>query len=341
MNKPLVSIIIVNWNGENVIGECLSSLFAQNYKNIEVIVVDNNSFDSSKKIIKKFEKVKFIENEKNKGFAAGNNIGFKKASGKYILLLNNDTEVSKEFLDPLVRVLEENENIVVVQPKILFKKSHFYTDGRINSIGSFFTSSGILYHIGYGKLDMPVYNKSFKIFTAHGSCMLLRKNHAQKIGLFDPDFFAYFEETDFCLRVWLSGGEIIYIPDSIVYHKGGVSARKYGNKQVIFHSFKNRICCYLKNFETLTLLRILPVQILLCEFQAFLYLLFGNINGFFSVQKAFMWNIRNFNDTLNKRKIVQQTIRKVKDKTFLKEVEKNPRILYYLYFLKGLEYYKD
>ncbi len=342
MDKPLVSVVIVNWNGEAILQECLSFLFTQNYRNIQVIVLDNNSTDKSKEIIKNFKKVEFIESDNNLGFAQGNNVACAKAKGEYVLLLNNDAIVTKNFLKHLVAILEKDKNIGIVQPKILYKGNPSYIDNTVNSIGAFFTPTGFLYYPGYGKkFNLSMHSRENEIFSAYGACMLIRKKLIDKIGLFDSDFFLYFEETDFCLRAHLAGYKVICTPKSFVYHRGGVSARKFGDEKIFFHSFKNRVSSYIKNFEVKTLIRILPLHLLIYETTAVIYLLTGRIRLFLVIQKAIFWNLTNLPKTLGKRNIIQKNIRKVKDSMFLTKVSRSPRLSYYLYLFKGLEYYKD
>lgn len=340
MNTPLVSVIIVNWNGDKIIGNCLSSLLEQNYKNIEVIVVDNNSSDRSRDVIKSFKNVLLVESAINTGFAKGNNIGFQKTKGKYILLLNSDVMVTSGFLSTLVNKLEENNTIGVVQPKILYKENALHENNAINSIGAYFMPTGFLYYPGYGKnYNTPKYNKSEEIFTAYGACMLIRREVIDQIGLFDDDFFMYFEETDFCMRAWLAGWKVYLQNNIFVYHAGGVSARNYGTEKIYFHSFKNRINTYIKNLEFINLIKIIPVHIIICLGISFVYLLQGKFKFFLAINKAILWNILNFKKTLKKRKWVQ-SIRKVSDR-YLLSVTGHPRMSYYLYLFKGLEYYKD
>lgn len=343
MKSPLVSIIVVNWNGEAVIADCLSSLDSQTYKNIEIILVDNNSRDGSVQLVKdSFPNVQIIINATNKGFAEGNNIGAEVVKGAYVLLLNNDAFVEKHCIEVLVRKMEDDETIGVIQPKILYKGSPFYPDGVINSIGSYLTITGFPYHIGYGKKSsLAFYNKESEIYTAFGACMMIKRSVIDEIGLFDEDYFAYFEESDFCHRVLLSGYKVMYTPSATAYHRGGVSARKYGLEGVIFHAFKNRICTYIKNLEFFSLLFILPLHLIMCEVYAFVNLLFFRFSLFIAVEKAILWNILHIKKTLKKRNIIQTKFRKVSDKRIFQHVMKNPRASYYLYFSKGLQYYND
>src|SRR5258708_22997252 len=140
MNKPLVSILIVNWNGAELLPKCLNSLRKQSYNNIEIIVNDNNSSDNSIEVLKKFKEVRLIKSKENFGFAGGNNVAIKPAKGKYVLLLNTDTVVTKDFLGKLVASMEADSSLGVVQPKFLYDNDDFSEKNIINSIGAYLTS---------------------------------------------------------------------------------------------------------------------------------------------------------------------------------------------------------
>lgn len=342
MKTPLVSILIINWNGEDILHSCLESIFNQKYKNIEVIVVDNNSFDNSIEIIKKFKKVKLIESKINLGFAGGNNLGYKSVRGDYVLLLNTDAIVTDNFLVKIVDLMQNESSIGIVQPKVFYTTENFNKKDVINSIGAFFMSTGFLYYPGYGKAgNLAKYNKKELIFSAFGACMLIRKKVLETTGFFDPDYFMYFEETDFCMRAGIAGWKLVYIPDAVIYHQGGVSTKKFGIEKIYFHSFKNRICTYLKNLEIGNLLKIMPLHLLTCEAISFAYLFTGKFAFALAIQKAIFWNITNIASTYRKRVLINKRIRKVRDSEYLPVVTRSPRLSYYLYLFKGLQYYKD
>ena len=352
MTEKLVSVIIVNWNGREHLQACLGSLETISYPNFEVVVVDNGSTDDSVEFIKEFTSsrvkelnnslinnslinnklvIKLIQNKKNLGFAKANNVGFKEAKGEYILLLNNDTKVTPEFLTKLVSVMEKDKKIGVVQPKIVFMDS-----GKLQAGGAFLTNTGFLYHFGFGKNpDNKKYNQPMEIFSANGSCLLVKREVIEKVGLFDPDFFCYFEETDFCWRVWLAGYKILYIPKAMIYHKGSQTARRLKSDFVNFHSFKNRICSYLKNLGTGELMKILPLHLFFCEIAAGVYLFQGKLKSALAVQKAVLWNIMNFSQTVRKRKTVQCQIRQIEDSRFVSKLKKRVQFLYYWYVFTG------
>jgi GT2 family glycosyltransferase len=334
----LVSIIIINWNGKNHLKKCFDSLEKLDYPNFEIILVDNNSSDESVEFTKKnYPRFKIIQNKRNLGFAKANNIGFKEAKGKYILLLNNDTKVTTELLSKLVNAIKKDRRIGIIQPKIIFMGS-----GKLQAGGTFLTNSGFLYHFGNWKNpNDKKYNQPKEIFSANGSCMLARREVIEKIDLFDPDFFAYFEETDFCWRTLLAGWKIIYLPAAKVYHKGGETAQKLNSSFIQFHSFKNRICSIIKNLEIQNLVKILVVHLQFCNLGSLAFLVTGKFSEAWAIQKAIWWNVWHIKKTLRKRKNVQADIRKIKDKDFIPYLKKKVRPSYYYYLFKGLEKYND
>ena len=186
MNKPLVSIIIVNWNGIRWLVDCFGTLYAQNYKNFEIIFVDNASVDGSVAWVKKhYPKTEILINNINLGFADANNVGFKVAEGDYVLFLNNDTKVTKEFLTELVQVMQ-NPTIGGAQSKILLMDKPDTHD----SVGAFLTPTGFLYHYGFAKKDTQKYNREINLYTAKGACMIFRRSVLDTVAIngniFDP-----------------------------------------------------------------------------------------------------------------------------------------------------------
>jgi len=247
---PKVSIIVLNWNGKQFLKNCLDSLRKLTYKSVEIIIVDNNSTDGSQEFIKKYyPKFILVENKKNYGFARGNNIGFHKSKGKYVLFLNNDTVVSPSFLESLVDDLEKDSKIGCIQPQIRLTSEK----DRLDQMGSYISFVGFLYHYGYRKkYSEKTYGKRREIFSAKGACIMFSSKLLKKIGLFDEDFFIFFEETDLCFRVWLSGYRVVYEPKSTIYHVVGgdtTASDKYKYERRIYLIFRNTNCSYLKNFD--------------------------------------------------------------------------------------------
>lgn len=334
-----VSIIIVNWNGLHHLKKCLPTLIKINYPNYEIVVVDNYSNDGSLEYINKnYPKCRVIQNKRNLGFAGGNNVGYKKAKGGYILFLNNDTYVTKTFVTEMVNVLESDSSIAGVQAKIYSMDHH----NKLDSIGAFLTNTGFLYHYRYLQEDQVKYDKEIYLYTAKGACMMFRKSIIEKVGLFDEDFFAYFEETDFCHRVWLAGYTVMYAPKAVIYHKIGGTANSMNNAFIQYHSFKNRINSYLKNLGSSEVIKIFPLHFIFCEIAALGFLFKGKPALFLAINKAILWNIKSFKKTMEKRKKVQYSIRKKDDSEFINKIKVDPGFSYYYSLFKtSLAGYKD
>lgn len=340
--KELVSIIIVNWNGLRWLPDCFGSLAKQDWKEYEIIFVDNASKDDSVAWVRKnYPKTKILINKENLGFSDANNVGYKIAKGKYILFLNNDTRVTKTFLTELVKVLKSDPTIGGAQSKILLMDHPDTHD----SVGAFFTPTGFLLHYGFGAKDSPRYDKQIDLYTAKGACMMFKKEVLRKVemdgNILDPSYFAYFEETDMCHRVWLAGYRVVYAYKSVIYHKMGATSSSMNNAFVQYHSFKNRINSYIKNLSGPWLLKTLPIHLLLCEGFSVISLLKGKCKLSWSIQKALWWNIGRLSITLRNRRYIQTNIRTISDDTMWTKMLKRPKLLYYWNLSKGETSYEE
>lgn len=335
MKNPLVSIVIANWNGGSVFENCLHSLAAMTYKSWELIVVDNASTDQSQdlpgKVLKKTG-IRLVENKRNVGFALANNQGFKLARGKYVLLLNNDTTVATDLLDVLVAKMEMDDNLGVIQPKIKMMDHPGYLDNA----GSFFTAIGFLKHWGFGRKDSKEFEMEKEVFSAKGACMLLRKNLVDEIGLFDPDFVSYFEESDLCWRVWLSGRRVIFYPKTYIFHKVGFTIKRLDVGNINFHYYKNRITSLFRNLGIANLLVILPIHILLSFGISLVFFIRGKFSPAAMIFKAIWWNVSNLGLNLKKRALVQK-MRKIKDSDFLPKLSRAVNLVSFYEDFKRVE----
>jgi len=339
----LVSLIILNWNGKHFLNDCLKSVSRIKYKPLEVIVVDNNSTDGSQEFVKKnYPKFKLIENKENFGFAEGNNIGFRASKGEYVMFLNNDTKVEPDFINFLIDDFKTDKKIGCLQPQMRVMKDRKILD----EAGSFMSFTGFLYHYGYRKsYKLEKYNKKREIFSAKGACIIFPRKVLDKIGVFDKDFFIFFEETDLCFRVWLAGYTVMYEPKSVIYHFVGgdtSSSNKYNYERRMYLTFKNMNLSYIKNFGTKNFLTIYPIFFTV-QFCVILYsivkLRFGVVGAIF---RAYLWNLLNLKSTLIKRKKIQHKLRKVSDSSLNKHIKLSPRLSYYYYSLfKTTEEYND
>src|SRR5258708_284544 len=322
-----VSIIIVNFNGGKVFRECLVSLKKISYSNYEIIIVDNSSTDGT-------EKLATIRNKKNLGFVDGNNQGIKNAKGKYILLLNNDTKVSKNFLNVLVDKMESDPEIGVLQPKIFMMDN----PGFLDNAGSFITKIGFLRHWGFQKKDSSNFDTEREIFSAKGACMLIRKDLIDQIGLFDHDFFMYFEESDFCWRVWLCGYKVLFYPQTFIYHKIGFTIKRQNVSELNFHYYKNRIASLIKNLNNWNVLWMVPLHLFLSLGISLIFFIRGSITNPLIILRAIWWNIAHLGDTLKKREVIQNK-RVVSDKYIFDRVGRRVDVVKLLLFKDN--FFKD
>lgn len=338
-NQPLITIIIVNWNGKKWLKQCLDSLLQQTYPAVEIIVVDNASTDGSREFISKhYKTVKLIRNATNSGFAGGNNTGWQHATGKYVLLLNNDTYIEPDFLRKFLPVFDKIPNLGSAQCKLVLMDQPEYLDVA----GSYWTNSTFLYHYGYGKKENSAkYNKPLPFFSNKGAAMLLSRDIIEAVGLFDEDFWCYYEETDLCHRLWIAGYECWYYPSAKVYHATGGTSTTFDNSYIQFHNFKNKLLSFLKNFEARSLLTILPVYLTINIVLSFVWLLQGKPKHFFALYKGLWWNAKNLSNTLRKRRTIQM-LRKVSDREIMRLTKRNPRLSYYYrLFNNTLKSYED
>ncbi len=253
----LVSIIILNYNGEKYLEDCLESIFRETKCDFEIIVVDNNSPDKSgDKFSKKYQNCKFILNEKNEGVSEGLNVGIKNSNGEYIVLLNNDLIVAPKWLDYLFEAYEKNGN-GLYQPKFLKMSDRSIIDSAGNLINIF----GFGFSREKGKKDILKYNSIEEIGFAAGTCMFTAKEIFDKVGYFDKKLFAYNEDLDLGWRARLLGYKSFYVPESIVYHHGSAQWKWSGEKFYLLE--RNRWIVLLSNYNTGTILKLLPSLLIL------------------------------------------------------------------------------
>lgn len=252
-----VSVIIVTFNGEKVISDCLSSVLQSSYPNLEIIVVNNGSLDRTRDIvINHFPQVKLIDAKKNLGFAGGNNLGIKYATGDIIILLNDDTTVKTDWIDAIAKVFNEDKKVGVVGCKIL------YPDKKtIQHAGGIVRQNGLTEHIGNGELDYGQYDFLKEVDYVTGAAIAFRRELIDILGLLDEKYYPiYFEETDYCFRARKLGYRIIYLPQAVVYHWESQSTVKF-SPAFFYNYHKNRIRFLLKNFSFEQLLKAFLVEI--------------------------------------------------------------------------------
>jgi GT2 family glycosyltransferase len=243
LDSCLISVVILNWNGGQLVENCLMSLQGQTHRPLEMIMVDNASTDGSVDLVKKrFPNVKLIVNEKNLGFGGGNNIGIRASRGRYIMILNNDTRLDPNCIEELKRCIEKDESYGACASKILLECE----DNLIDAAGIAIYPDGL--SIGRGRLERgDGYDEEVEVFAASGCAYLCRREMLEEIGLFDEDFFAYADDTDLGWRAQLANWRCIYNPKAIVYHFHSASSGAYSPLKA-FLVERNRSWVAIKNF---------------------------------------------------------------------------------------------
>ncbi len=245
-DKPLVSIITVNYNGAQHTLALLDSLQKISYPNIEVFVVDNASSQSTDSIVQQHPWVKLIISKSNLGFAGGNNLALRQATGKYCLLINNDTEVPVGFLEPLVEKMELDPKCGCVSPKLVYH----YAPDTMQYAGSFGFNiyTGRAFARGHKEKDNGQYNSVEPTEIAHGAAMMFRTSLLQEIGLMAELYFLYYEEIDYCERIKNAGYKIWYVGTSKVLHKESMSTGKSSPLKT-YYLTRNRLLFIRRNFS--------------------------------------------------------------------------------------------
>ncbi|MBI1222152.1 MAG: glycosyltransferase [Bacteroidetes bacterium] len=242
--NPKVSIITVNFKGNNDTSELLLCLRHCSYPNLEVIVVDNGSPEPPFHLEKQFPEYLFIFNKENLGFAGGNNLGIRQASGDFIFLLNNDTLVKPGFITPILQLFEQKPEAGIISPRLMYA----FEPGIVQFAGSKGMNpyTGRSFSIGWKEKDQEAFHQSYPSSTAHGAAMCIRRSVLEKIGLMWEGYFLYYEELDFCERAKKAGFSIWYCGDSEVTHKESMSTGKDSPLKTYFLN-RNRLLFIRRN----------------------------------------------------------------------------------------------
>lgn len=289
VNNPSVAIVILNWNGQHFLEQFMPSILASNYENFEVLVADNASTDGSVAFLKKqFPTVRLILLSENYGFAEGYNRALKEVKADYYILLNSDVEVTRDWIRPVVRLMEADATIAACQPKILAlrQRSQFEYAG---AAGGWIDEYGFPFCRGrvfdVCEDDAGQYDTAGEVFWASGACLFIRAELFHKIGGFDSWFFAHQEEIDLCWRLQNEGYKIWVQPDSVVYHLGGGSLEK-GSTRKLYLNFRNNLIMLCKNLHPREAFWVVFKRLSLDGLAALHFLLKGKVGSFWAVMKS-------------------------------------------------------
>lgn len=252
-----ISVVIVSWNAADRIRRCLKSINAQTFKEFETIVVDNGSEDVTTEIIRnKFPWVKLIERHNNEGFGGANNVGILASSGRYVITLNDDLILDKDFIKNLVDAIRSAPtDIGMVACRMLRSGTNL-----IDSTGLVLSKTRRFYDRGSGEKDTGQFNETSYVFGPCAGAALYKRDLLEEIkhegGYFDADFFLLIEDFDIAWRAQIKGWKSIYAPAAICFHDRGISRKKSDYLQ--FLSFRNRYYLIIKNEDVVNLLIDLP-----------------------------------------------------------------------------------
>lgn len=253
--SPDVSVIVPNFNGAAVLGDCLASLARQSCAAFEVIIVDNGSHDGSADSAERIVPgTRVIRNPRNEGYCAAANQGIRASSAEFVVILNNDTVADPCWLERLVSAVRRDERIGACSSK----QFSAACNGVIDSTGMAVFKGGYARNRGRGERDSGQYDRETEVFGVAGAAALYRRRMLDRIGLFDEDFFAYQEEFDLCWRARLAGWKCVYAADAVVAHVGGMTAARNDEGFLVYQMERNRILVLIKDYPVPLFFSCLP-----------------------------------------------------------------------------------
>lgn len=314
---PLVSVCIIHYGTVDYLSRVIGSITASNYRNLEVIVIDNNGTTHAPLSLRELgladTRHLYLRNLENRGFAEACNQGIRLAAGKYIFILNNDIEIDRDCIRILAGAAERDPQVAILQPKMLdfYERNVFHSSaagGFLDLFGYPFARGRMFAH---AERDAGQYDDPVEIAWASGAALFARRNALVEGGWFDRDFFMYMEEIDLAWRVRLQGYKVVYIPDTAIYHIGCPHLSRENELRMYFNH-RNSLVMLLKNLSPLNLALILPVRLCLDLAALVSALLILRMTRVRAVLKAITYIVMNFGIIKNKRRVVQEA-RKVDD----------------------------
>lgn len=327
MSYPLVSIIVINYNGKNLLEKFLPSVINLDYPNYEVIVVDNASTDGSVEFLKNsYREFKIIQADENYGTAEGSNLGARCAQGEYIFFISNDMELDKNILNYIVQRTENDPKIGICTCKMRRITEEGEKLDIVDSVGGDLDIFGFPISRGINEPDNGQYDCFIDVFFSFGGAMFIRNKVLEEVEGYDSDYFTLSDDIDLSWRVHLAGYRVAVEPKAFLYHR--VSATlgiTHSRAQKRYLSERNTLRTLLKNYSKGSLILILPLYFLILILEICFFMIVGKPSIAKEEINAVIWNIKHSKGTLRKRRKVQN-LRKIKDndiwKSMLKRSEK-------------------
>lgn len=308
MDQPLVSLIVLNWNGESLLRECIESLKNLKYGNTEIIVVDNASTDGSLELLAGIKGITVVKNPGNIGYAAGNNTGFHIARGTYVATINNDIVVDPHWLNEPVTILENNPDVGIISSR----QMNYYKRDIIDALYSYLHPSLILFQEAFRKHFEPGLssNRAVQVLGASGASTLYRKKMLDLLHGLDESLFAYHEESDLCMRAFLSGWKCVYVPSAVSYHHRSVSFNRIRGT-MFYYQTRNRLW-FIYKYTPLSLFLANCFWVVFTEFRiirivifrervlaSYLRGVFDGLRGLAGLSDARRWNMKRLQEKTN------------------------------------------
>ncbi len=326
-----IAVVILNFNGRDLIRKFLPSVIRYS-PGADIIVADNGSTDDSIHVLEtEFTDAKIIRIPENLGFCGGYNRALQHVETKYVVILNSDVEVTEGWLQPLQEILDRDDTVAAVQPKILSydTKNRFEYAGAggglIDTLGYPFCRGRIFDHI---EDDHGQYDDEREIFWASGACMMIRSEVFRQFGGFDESFFAHMEEIDLCWRAQRGGWRVMYTGLSKVYHLGAGTLR-YNDPRKTYLNFRNGLITIYKHFDPAELIYKFPLRVVLDWIAAIVFLIKGSVGACGSVLRAHMHFMRDLQIHRRKRQAIRDA-----HPTYPRRVI-HPRLIILDYYLRG------
>ena len=316
---PLVSVVVLNYNGKHHLKTCLDSLLRMKYPNVEIILVDNASTDGSVEFVREnYPQVRIVRLSKNTYSCGGYMAGVMAARGKYVAILSNDMEVDENWLTPLVEVLEKMPWVAAADAKY----KNFYQRDRFDdtaAAGRWIDYFGNNYTRGVNEVDRGQYDKPIYII---GVITVFKRDILLKVGGFDVSYLFGYEDIDIGWRLYLAGYKVLYVPESVIYHKCGASSRIKPLARRPLSKFyylvkRNKLISIIKNFSILNILRALLVAYFEYLLLSWYFFLTGNKVYGLAIVRAMIYSLRNARKIMAKRAVVQ-SLRRRSDKEIMR-----------------------
>ena len=324
-----VSVVILNWNGINLLKNHFRSILNQNYDNYEIIFVDNNSKDESVEFINKIKKdfkhipIKIHINKSNLGTAEGSNSAIHLCSGEYLLFLSNDMDFENNLISKLINLTDKYNDFGCGSVKFLTFKNGKKTD-VIDSFGAetdFMLAANSNY-IGFeNSVTSKIIDK--EVGFVFGGCLLIKKNIFELVGMYDKEYFTLTDDIDLCLRVRLLGLKIYVTNESHLYHRVSATLSKSNRHIKRFYSERNNLRTILKCYNLKTIFMILPLYLALLVGESIFFACMLKFKIAMSPYRSIIWNLARLGSTINKRKKIQK-FRKINDLELINKMNKMP-----------------